>query len=121
MIEGTLGLTAFEFITRYLERGGLLPGFVDGYTKIHHDEHRHIGYGIWYLQAAVADDPALGEQIRETLRELLPAVAASLAPPDRGNDTDWEALGASADEIRTFALTGLNRRLKIIVVDLGSA
>ena len=82
VIEGTLGLTAFEFITRYLERTGLLPGFVDGYTRIHHDEHRHIGYGIWYLQTAVADDPALGEQIRETLRELLPAVAASLAPPD---------------------------------------
>jgi ribonucleoside-diphosphate reductase beta chain len=119
VIEGTLGLTAFEFITRYLEREGLLPGFVDGYTKIHHDEHRHIAYGTWYLQTAVAEDPALGEQVRATLRDLLPAVAASLAPPDRGDDTDWEALGASADEIRTFALTGLNRRLKIIAVDLG--
>ena len=57
--------------------------------------------------------------MRATLRDLLAAVAASLAPPDSGDDTDWEALGASADEIRTFALTGLNRRLKIIAVDLG--
>jgi ribonucleoside-diphosphate reductase beta chain len=30
VIESTLGLTAFRFITRYLERQGLLPGFVDG-------------------------------------------------------------------------------------------
>jgi ribonucleoside-diphosphate reductase beta chain len=28
VIEGTLGLTALEFITRYLEREALLPGFV---------------------------------------------------------------------------------------------
>jgi hypothetical protein len=27
---------------------------------------------------------------------------------------DWEALGASADEIREFALGGLTRRLEII-------
>jgi ribonucleotide reductase beta subunit family protein with ferritin-like domain len=45
VIESTLGLTAFRFITRYLEREGLLPGFVEGYGRIHHDEQRHIGYG----------------------------------------------------------------------------
>ena len=32
IIESTLGLTAFEFITRYLTRNELLPGFVDGYA-----------------------------------------------------------------------------------------
>ena len=47
VIEATLGLTAFNFITAYLEREGLLPGFVEGYSKIHHDEQRHIGYGTW--------------------------------------------------------------------------
>jgi len=66
----------------------------------------------------VAADPTLGDELRQTLRDLLPAVAASLAPPDRGQDTDWDALGASADEIRAFALNGLNRRLKIIGVEL---
>ena len=54
VLEATLGLTTFEFSTRFLEREGLLPGFVAGYTKIHHDEHRHIGYGIWFLRQAVA-------------------------------------------------------------------
>jgi ribonucleoside-diphosphate reductase beta chain len=32
IIESTLGLTAFEFITRYLTGNELLPGFVDGYS-----------------------------------------------------------------------------------------
>lgn len=119
IIEGTLGLTAFEFITRYLAREGLLPGFVEGYGRIHHDEQRHIGYGIWYLQQAVERHPSLGDRVRETLRNLLPSVASALAPPDR-EGTDWEALGASGEEIREFALGGLTRRLQVVGVPLDS-
>ena len=117
MIESTLGLTAFHFITGYLERGGLLPGFVDGYSRIHHDEQRHIGYGVWYLRGAVGAEPALADEVRAALRRLLPAVAEALSPPDR-EGTDWEALGASAQETREFALGGLTRRMKIIGVQL---
>jgi ribonucleoside-diphosphate reductase beta chain len=117
VIEATLGLTAFNFITRYLEREGLLPGFVDGYSRIHHDEQRHIGYGVWFLRDAVRTRPELAEHVRGTLRDLLPAVAESLTPPDR-EGTDWDALGASADEIRDFAIGGLSRRLNIVGVPL---
>jgi len=113
VIESTLGLTAFEFITRYLRTSELLSGFVDGYSRIHHDEQRHIGYGVWSLREAVGRDPALADRIRAKLGELLPAVAMALAPPDR-EGTDWEALGATSAEIREFALGGLNRRLAII-------
>jgi ribonucleoside-diphosphate reductase beta chain len=120
VIDSTLGLTAFEFITRYLENNELLPGFVEGYSHIHHDEQRHIGYGVWYLRQAVERKPALADQIRTKLRELLPTVASALAPPDRG-DTDWEALGATSDEIRGFALQGLTRRMNIIGVPLTSS
>ena len=115
LLEATLGLTTFEFATRFIDRDGLLPGFVAGYTKIHHDEHRHIGYGIWFLRRAVVEDAGTGEVVRATLRELLPAVAESLTPPGgRGRPV----LGASADELRAFALDGLTRRLKIIGVAL---
>ena len=119
VIEGTLGLTAFNFITRYLERSAQLPGFVEGYSKIHHDEQRHIGYGIWFLREAVRGEPALAENVRATLRSLLPAVAQALTPPDR-EGTDWDALGASSEEIRDFAISGLSRRLKIVGVPLES-
>lgn len=119
VLEGTLGLTSFNFVTSYLERESLLPGFVAGYSKIHHDEQRHIGYGTWYLCEAVAADPPLADVVRATLRELLPAVAESLTPPDR-EGTDWDALGANAEEIRDFALGGLTRRLNLIGVPLSS-
>jgi ribonucleoside-diphosphate reductase beta chain len=115
ILEATLGLTTFEFATRYLDREGLLPGFVAGYGKIHHDEHRHIAYGTWFLRQAVAATPAMGEVIRQTLRELLPAVADALSPPE---GTDTSVLGASTDELRAFALDGLTRRLNVIGVPL---
>jgi len=116
VIEATLGLTAFQFITRYLDRQGMLPGFVEGYGRIHHDEQRHIGYGVWFLRDA-ARDPELSETIRGTLHSLLPSVAAALAPPTN-DGLEFEALGASGEEIRQFALTGLTRRLKIIGIEL---
>jgi ribonucleoside-diphosphate reductase beta chain len=118
ILESTLGLTSYRFVTAYLEREGLLPGFVEGYSKIHHDETRHIGYGVWFLREAVRDHPETADVVRATLRDLLPSVAESLTPPDRGSDTDWDALGANADEIRSFALGGLERRLDIIGVPL---
>ncbi|HKA67003.1 MAG TPA: ribonucleotide-diphosphate reductase subunit beta [Solirubrobacterales bacterium] len=119
VIEGTLGLTAFNFIVRYLREQERLPGFVAGYGRIHHDEQRHIGYGTWYLQQAVERTPALAERVRQTLRDLLPAVASSLTPRDR-DGADWDALGASAEEVRDFAIGGLSRRLAIVGVPLES-
>jgi ribonucleoside-diphosphate reductase beta chain len=114
ILESTLGLTTFRFITRYLDREGLLPGFVEGYSKIHHDETRHIGYGVWFLREQVRAGGDAEQAIRTTLHELLPAVAESLTPPDTGTETDFEALGVSTEEIREFALGGLTRRLEII-------
>jgi ribonucleoside-diphosphate reductase beta chain len=111
VLEATLGLTTFEFSTRFLERERLLPGFVAGYSKIHADEQRHIGYGVWFLREAVAREPGMADVVRGTLRDLLPAVAESLTPPQ---GADASVLGASADELRAFALDGLTRRLSII-------
>jgi ribonucleoside-diphosphate reductase beta chain len=120
VLEATLGLTSFKFTTDHLSREGLLPGFVEGYSKIHHDETRHIGYGIWFLRETVREHGEMADAVRETLREVLPSVAASLSPPDTGSSGDFDAIGASADEIRAFALDGLKRRLDIIGVPLST-
>src|SRR3954463_354893 len=113
ILESTLGLTSFRFITRYLERQELLPGFVEGYSKIHHDETRHIGYGVWFLRETVRAHPETADVVRETLHDLLPSVADTLKPPGDGGE---ELLGVSQDDIRAFALGGLTRRLDIIGV-----
>jgi len=120
MLEGTLGLTTFKFTTDYLSGEQLLPGFVDGYSKIHHDETRHIGYGVWFLRETVREHADSADVVRQTLRDLLPSVAASLAPPDTGSNRDFAAIGATTEAIREFALGGLTRRLEIIGVPLES-
>jgi len=115
VLEATLGLTTFRFATGFLEREGLLPGFVDGYSKIHRDETRHIGYGVWFLRETVAARPETADVVRTTLRELLPAVADSLRPPGGGSP---DLLGVTEDDLRAFALDGMTRRLAIIGVPI---
>ncbi len=117
VLEATLGLTSHKFTTDYLTREGLLAGFVDGYSQIHHDETRHIGYGIWFLRESVRTHPETADVLRQTLRELLPAVADSLKPP---GDGAGEALGIDESDLRSFALDGLTRRLDIIGVPLST-
>jgi hypothetical protein len=34
------------------------------------------------------------------------------------DDADWEALGATSEEVRSYPLDGLTRRLKIVGVPL---
>ena len=116
VLEGTLGLTSFKFVTDYLNESELLPGFVAGYSKIHHDETRHIGYGVWFLREAVRERPEQADAVRATLRELLPHVADSLKLPGEGEASDL--LGVSEDDLRSFALNGLTRRLAIIGVPI---
>ena len=117
ILEGTLGLTSFKFVTDYLREHELLPGFVQGYTRIHHDETRHIAYGVWFLREAVRSDAAAADVVRQTLRDLLPAAADTLRPP--GGDGE-AVLGVTQDEIRQFALGGLTRRMRIVGVPLES-
>src|SRR5436190_10927163 len=118
ILESTLGLTSFRFISDYLERTDLLPGFVEGYSLIHHDETRHIGYGVWFLRETVRAHPTQADTVRATLRELLPAVAESLKPP--GESATQDMLGVSEDDVHNFALQGLTRRLSIVGVPLES-
>jgi ribonucleoside-diphosphate reductase beta chain len=117
ILESTLGLTSFRFITGYLGEQDLLPGFVDGYSKIHHDETRHIGYGVWFLREAVREHPEQADALRQTLRDLLPSVAEALGGAG-AEGPDIERFGVSTDEVRKFALDGLTRRLGIVGVPI---
>ncbi len=115
VIEGTLGLVTSHFLLGYLRERELLPGFVDGYSRIAADEQRHIAYGSWFLREAVATDPALAEVVRRRLRDLLPAVAESIAPPTEGA---FDVLGVEDGALAEFGLGALSRRLTIIGVSL---
>jgi ribonucleoside-diphosphate reductase beta chain len=118
VIEGTLALTGQHFILDYLEKNGLMPGFVEGFSNIARDEHRHVAYGTWFLQQKATGDESHTKQIQDTLAELLPHAAGVLVPPGFQIGDDYEFFGYTAQEQNEFAFTALTRRLKVIGVGL---
>ena len=121
VIEGTLALTGQHFITDFMARNSILPGFVEGFDKVARDEHRHVAYGTWFLQQTAGRDEALGNRMRERLMELLPVAARVLVPKGVDPDSDWILLDYTKDEINGFAFQSLSRRMKAIGVPLAPA
>jgi ribonucleoside-diphosphate reductase beta chain len=118
VIEGTLALTGQYFQTDNLERRGILPGHLKAFNLISQDEHRHVAYGTWFLREK-AKDAALKQRIAARVAELIPLASAVLVPP--GEDPEnYAILDYSMEETNTFAFNALNRRLKVIGIDVAS-
>src|SRR6476620_3590266 len=101
VIEGMLALTGQHFIMDYNERVGTLPGFVEGFTKVARDEHRHVAFGARFLRDMAQRDPRYIEAIQRTLVEVGPSADAVLKPPWMEGDDDEQTLfGVSVAETR---------------------
>jgi ribonucleoside-diphosphate reductase beta chain len=115
VLEGTLGIVTSHFLLDLLRERQLLPGFVDGYSRIAADEQRHIAYGTWFLREAVTADPAMADVVRDRIKALLPAVAETVSPP---SDGAFDALGIDDGALAEYGLGALNRRLAVIGAQL---
>jgi ribonucleoside-diphosphate reductase beta chain len=111
MIEGTLAVSAQHFILSRLEAEGTLPGFVEGFTNVTRDEHRHVAFGMRFLRDAVADGH--GQAVQRTIAELEPTLDGVTLPPGELDD-DLELLGFTVGERRSVARRELRRRLTAI-------
>jgi ribonucleoside-diphosphate reductase beta chain len=118
IIEGTLALTGQWFLTDFMERKEILPGWVEGFKLISQDEHRHVAYGTWFLREK-AKDAALRRRISERLAELIPLASGVLVPPG-ADPNSYMILDYTMEETNTFAFNALHRRLKVIGIDLAS-
>jgi ribonucleoside-diphosphate reductase beta chain len=116
VIEGMLALTGQHFITDYNEREGTLPGFVDGFTKVARDEHRHVAFGARFLRDMARADERYRDAIVRTLGEVGPVAEGVLRPKWMEGIPDDEAqlFGFSIADTRAFALQALTRRMKVI-------
>ena len=116
VIEGMLALTGQHFIMDYNERMGTLPGFVEGFTKVARDEHRHVAFGARFLRDMARADPRYADAIQRALVEVAPAADAVLKPTwaEAVPDDEPGLFGVSVDETRAFAMQALTRRLKVI-------
>ncbi|GAC1325021.1 MAG: hypothetical protein NVSMB25_23110 [Thermoleophilaceae bacterium] len=112
VIEGMLALTGQHFIISYNERVGTLPGFVEGFSMVARDEHRHVAFGARFLREMAARNDRYRDAIERTLAESAPAVDGVLTTPWQRSKA--QQFGVSIDETRAFAANALGRRLKVI-------
>src|SRR5215213_9243282 len=115
VIEGMLALTGQHFIMDYNERVGTLPGFVEGFTRVARDEHRHVAFGARFLRDMARRDERHLAAIQRTLAEVAPVADAVLRPPwMEGEDDEQTLFGVSVAETRAFVMRALERRMKVI-------
>jgi ribonucleoside-diphosphate reductase beta chain len=114
VIEGMLALTGQHFIMDYNERVGTLPAFVQGFTLVARDEHRHVAFGARFLRDMTQRDPRYAESIQRTLGEVLPVADGVLRPSWITDDDEPTLFGVSTNETRAFAVKALERRMKVI-------
>ena len=113
VIEGMLALSGQHFIIDYNEREGTLPGFVEGFSNVARDEHRHIAFGVRFLMDKVQEDERNRAVIQRMLEEAIPVADRVIDPPWADED-DLELFGVSREEMHAFAAQCLSRRLKAI-------
>jgi ribonucleoside-diphosphate reductase beta chain len=113
IIEGALALTGQHFIIEYNTEQETLPAFVEGFSKVARDEHRHIAFGVRFLTDMAREDERYRQAIQRMMAEALPIADGVLDPPWAEED-DWELFGYSRAETHAFAAQCLSRRLKVI-------
>ncbi len=115
VVEGMLALTGQHFIIDYNEQMGTLPGFVEGFTNVARDEHRHVAFGARFLRDMVRRDERHRDAIQRTLAEVAPVADGVLRPKwFDGSDDEPMLFGVSVNETRAFAMRALERRMKVI-------
>jgi hypothetical protein len=111
VIEATLAQPGQHFITSYLERRDLLPGFRFGMDKVAQDEQRHIGFGVKLLSDLCREEPDCKHAVADLLREVIPYTAAVLVPP--GWDRRYtEVFGFTLEEIGAEGAASLETKLR---------
>jgi ribonucleoside-diphosphate reductase beta chain len=113
VIEGMLALTGQHFIIDYNERMGTLPAFVEGFSNVARDEHRHIAFGVRFLTECVQEDERYRAVMQRMLEQAIP-VADKVIDPPWAEEEDLELFGVSREDTHAFAAQCLTRRLKVI-------
>ncbi|WP_028067292.1 ribonucleotide-diphosphate reductase subunit beta [Solirubrobacter soli] len=111
VVEALLAQPGQHFISDYLERRQLLPGFREGMRLVALDEQRHIGFGVKLLHDLhVADADVIGA-VADLVREVTPFALAVFIPP--GWDRSYtECFGFTLEEIYTEGARSFEAKLR---------
>jgi hypothetical protein len=111
VVEALLAQPGQHFISDYLEKRDLLPGFREGMRQIALDEQRHIGFGVKLLHDLHAEEPAVLDAVADLVREVTPYSLAVFIPP--GWDRSYtECFGFTLEEIYTEGARSFEQKLR---------
>ena len=118
VIEGVLAMTGQRLILQYMEEHGLYPGFVEGFSLVERDEHRHIAFGVRFLQDMMERDrDRFAPIIERRVRELVPKAVGVFVPPYAESAESFVSYGYDSTQIYGYAYRALKRRLAVIGIE----
>jgi hypothetical protein len=111
VVEALLAQPGQHFISEYLARRDLLPGFREGMRQIALDEQRHIGFGVKLLHDLHVSDPGVIDAVADLIRKVTPYSLAVFIPP--GWDRSYtECFGFTLEEIYTEGARSFESKLR---------
>ena len=121
IIEGVLAMTGQRLILKYMEDHDLYPGFQKGFSLVERDEHRHIAFGVRFLQDVMAQDRTRFQPIIERrVLELVPKAVRVFVPPYADSAESFVSYGYDSTQIYGYAYRALKRRLGVIGLECPS-
>jgi hypothetical protein len=111
VVESLLAQPGQHFISDYLDRRELLPGFREGMKLVALDEQRHIGFGVKLLHDLQSDDPAVPEAVADLLRRATALSLAVFIPPN-WDRSYTECFGFTLEEIYTEGARSLEAKMR---------
>jgi len=121
VIEGVLAMTGQHFLLKYTEDHSLYPGFNKGFSLVERDEHRHIAFGVRFLQDAIEQDPRMRGVIENKVYELVPRAVRVFVPPYADNEREFTSYGYHSSEIYGHAYRALKRRMTLLGLEVPPA
>src|SRR4051812_36931164 len=111
VVEALLAQPGQHFISDYLAKRDLLPGFREGMRQIALDEQRHIGFGVKLLHDLHAEEPEVREAVADLVRKVTPYSLAVFIPP-RWDRSYTECFGFTLEEIYTEGARSFEQKLR---------
>ena len=112
IVEGTMAQPGQHLLESWLERSGLLPGFLEGLHNVANDEQRHIAFGMKTLaDMYAADREVIGQVITDAIRQTGTFLMA-FAYPNHGDSSFLDPLGIRLQDLYTDSFRALSARLR---------
>jgi putative sterol carrier protein len=110
VVEALLAQPGQHFISDYLERRDILPGFRAGMRQVALDEQRHIGFGVKLLYD-LRGEPGVVDAVADLIRRVTPSSLAVFIPPN-WDRSYTECFGFTLEEIYTEGARSFEQKLR---------